>query len=424
MTAAAATIVAQPLGREPSISDPLGSHRTESAKARSDPWSRFATTVLRQTLGLRRGQSVWIETWSHALAVAEIVATTARRLGIHPTIKYRSEISFFETEESPLSHSGGALARGELAGVQASDACLFLPGPEDLKRFEWLPIARKQAYFRREGEFTRALQARSIPGAYLVGSIPTAYAAREFGVSLQDWQRETLAGTATDPRVFRRTARRLIGPLLGGHRITITHSNGTHLELGLEGRRPILDDGTVDAHDLARGRVWTAIPSGVLVTAIDPGVAEGRFISNRPFRHRRGVVEGTRWTFRGGRLIHLKAAIGDQILLNSYRRAGRERDRPALLEIGLNPNLHVLPFGEDQELGVVSVLIGHNDDLGGRTRGAYREYASLQGADVSVDGRPILIGGQVPPSRRPRPRGAQHGERRHERRPPSLRPPG
>ncbi|MGI0129580.1 MAG: hypothetical protein ACREDE_04095 [Thermoplasmata archaeon] len=148
-------------------------------------------------------------------------------------------------------------------------------------------------------------------------------------------------------------------------------------------------------HDLALGHVWTAIPGGFF--ALDPSVAEGRIISNRPFRHRREMTERTGWTFRGGRLTHFETGVGAEIFANSYRRARKERDRPALLEIGVNPNLRIPPFGEEEELGVVSVVIRHHDDFGGRTRGRFREYAHLHGANLFVDDRPLLTRGAVRP---------------------------
>lgn len=80
--------------------------------------------------------------------------------------------------------------------------------------------------------------------------------------------------------------------------------------------------------------------------------------------------------------------------MGSYRKAGRERNRPAALGIGLNPELHDFPRVEDQELGVVAVEIGRNDDLGGRTRGSYRQFALLRGADLFVDDRQLLRAGR------------------------------
>ena len=49
---------------------------------------------------------------------------------------------------------------------------------------------------------------------------------------------------------------------------------------------------------------------------------------------------------------------------------------------------------EDLEKGVVTLYIGYNDDFGGQTPGSFREYALLRGADVLVDGEPILRRGR------------------------------
>ena len=42
------------------------------------PWHELASTVLQRSLGLRSGQSVIIETWTHTLRAAEILSVEAR----------------------------------------------------------------------------------------------------------------------------------------------------------------------------------------------------------------------------------------------------------------------------------------------------------------------------------------------------------
>ena len=358
------------------------------------PWPRLAKNALKKALGLRRGDSVWIETWTHGLPVGEIIATQARRLGILSSIHYRSEASLFESREGTQSAELKGLTPAEAAGIAASDGCIYLPGPEHLESFARLPSAIRRAFTERYVDFTRVLQQHSVPAVWLCATGATEAVSRQFGVDLAQIQREAYRGSAVDPQSLQRDARRLRRPLRNGRRVTITHPNGTRLELGLLGRSPIIDDGKVDGQDIANGRVWTVIPSGYIAAPLDGQTATGRFVSNRPSRHHRGTIRGLTWTFHDGRLVDYSVRGGSSLFEESYRKAGRERNLPALLSVGLNPEIRDFPLAVDQEKGVVTLFIGRNDDFGGDTRGQFREYALLQGADLLVDGRSLLKAGR------------------------------
>lgn len=357
-------------------------------------WSLLASRVLQRSLGLRRGQNVVIETWTHTLRLAEVFSVAARQAGIRPTILYMSERAFFESQAKSSPSDANAIGAAELKAIAACDGYVNLPGPADLKRWGELPAAHRHELDRWMLEWSRNLHRHSTPCVYLLVASPTRAAARTYRVRLDDWQRENLAGSLVDPRVFQKKARPLTGPLLRGRRVTITHPNGTNLELGLIGRQPIVWDGVVDRQDLAEGRNWTVLPSGCLIVPLDERRAEGRFVSNRPSRHRRGTISRISWTFRNGRLNRYDVGQGRNLFEDFYLGAGKERDRPALLSIGLNPKIRDSPFAEDAQAGVITLYIGHNDDFGGRTRGAFRGFALLEAADVLVDDRPVLRAGR------------------------------
>ncbi|MGA7922848.1 MAG: hypothetical protein WCA77_02595, partial [Thermoplasmata archaeon] len=66
----------------------------------TNSWRKIAAIALKRSLGLRRGQSVIIETWPHSLAIAEIIAVEARRNGIRATIIYVPEEAVFAAHGS------------------------------------------------------------------------------------------------------------------------------------------------------------------------------------------------------------------------------------------------------------------------------------------------------------------------------------
>jgi leucyl aminopeptidase (aminopeptidase T) len=358
-------------------------------------WRQVASTVLKRSLGLHSGQSVIISTPSHSLRAAEVLLVEARRAGIRPVILHTPEWSFFESQRAASPSNANAMSRIEAAAAAAADGYIRLMStPEDERMRARLPRAHHLAYERWVQSWSDTFLAHSIRAVLLLAMSVTRSVAQQYGVNYRRCQREALRAAAVDPRVLRSEARRFTGPFQRGRRVTITHPNGTHLELGLAGRRAFVDDGVVDEHDVVSGHLGTVVPGGYLTLAVDESVAEGTFVSNRPTRDRIGVITGLRWTFQNGRLVRYEAREGSRLFVESYRKAGRERDRPAVLEVGLNPELRDLPHAEDQEKGVLTLEIGHNEDFGGRTQGTFRKYAILRGADLFVDDRPLLRAGR------------------------------
>jgi len=355
--------------------------------------ARLAQQVLTRSLRLRRGQNVIIETWTHSLDLAEEFVVQARRMGVRPMVLYEGERAFFDSQRLASVADGSAISAPELAAVAATDAYVFLSGPSDPKRWAELSLARKAALDRWVGTWHQVLQSRGARACYAYFASATEAAARAYEVDLGSWRREVREASTVDPAVFRRSARRFAGRLRSGRRVTITHPNGTRIDLGLSGRIPYIDDGSVDADDIRMGHTWTVVPSGLAIVALNERFAEGRFVANRPSRHRRGVNPGIQWTFHDGRLISYESDDRSQGFAEAFRSAGPGHDRPALFSIGLNPRLRNAPLQDDQAVGVVSLYVGHNEHFGGRNRVNFADYALLEGADVSVDGHPIVRAG-------------------------------
>ena len=359
-------------------------------------WRRLAETVLRRTLGLRRGQTVLIETGSETLSAAEVLTVEARRLGIRPLLMHVPEWSFFEAQTVAAPEDANALSPAEVAALKASSGYILLPpSVETIRRRNQLPRSHQATIRVRRWAWNRLLIENSIPSVNLLAASATRADAAIFGVDFGRWQREIVAASLVAPRSIRSRAKPLLRALRSGRELTITHRNGTHLALRLLGVEPMLDAGEIRSSMADRGPLWTTVPSGYLVVPLDERAAEGRLRSNVPFHYRGDVIDGIDWTFRGGRLRKIDARNGRKRYLESYRSAGRERNRPGAIHIGLNPEMHDLPGLEDQELGVIAVVIGYNDDIGGRTHGTYRQYADIRGGTLAVDGKDIVRSGRL-----------------------------
>ena len=98
---------------------------------------------------------------------------------------------------------------------------------------------------------------------------------------------------------------------------------------------------------------------------------------------------------KDGQLTEYHYRAGGKEFRTVFQAAPKGRDRPALLEIGLDPSVRVSPLLEESELGAVSFGIGGNAGYGGKTRVPFLDWLTVGGATLSVAGTTIVRSGRV-----------------------------
>jgi leucyl aminopeptidase (aminopeptidase T) len=363
------------------------------------PAREMARVVLRKCLRVRRGENVVVESWSETLEYANALLLEAYRLGARPLLLYQDEPTYWAAvAESPVANLAriGAPLR---AAIAKADVLVTFYGPSDRERFHALPPA---ARFRL-GEYSDTLYAAAAKAGTRAVQLALGRAslgsARMYGVDLAAWTTELVEGTAVDPELLHRRARRASRLLLAGRTVELSHPNGTHLTLGLRHRRPQVSDGRVPPAHPRAGWDLVQLPAGVVSVALDERVAEGTLRSNVPNSvgvcDTVGDVEGGRWTFAQGRLDRFSYDRGHEMFSESYGRAPSGKERPGVLSLGLNPRISMAPLLRDQEAGAVTLQIGRNDTAGGTNHVGWWAWLLLRGADLKVDGTPLIQGGRV-----------------------------
>lgn len=357
--------------------------------------SRVAHQVLSRSLGVRSGQSVVIESWTHTLPWAAAFVTEARKLGAHPIVLYEDEEAYWNSVGAADPKVVGTMGASEQAAVKEADAYVFFWGPADRARLQSLPDKTRSALLAFNPKWYTLASKAGLRGCRMELGRATPAAAKRFGVDLATWQSQLVQGTLTDLTALQRRGRKLTARLAKGRDVVITHPNGTRLSLKLRGRDPINDDAVVDAADVRAHHAMTPIPGGVVTVAIDERAAEGTFLANRTSYLMSGPATEGKWTFEGGRLTALDYETGGLPVKAALEKAAKGADRPAFLSIGLNPELRNTPNLEDQEAGVVCVAVGGNDFYGGATSNPFMTWIALAGATVTVDGHPLVKGGRI-----------------------------
>jgi hypothetical protein len=377
----------------------------------------LARVVLDRYLLVRRGESVTIEAWTHALPWALPFVAEARRLGAEPALVVEDEETFFR---SLGARGRRTAAQAPVAPAGSSDVYVYFGGPEDFPRLFGLPSKDLEAVVARHGPgWWQAARRAGLRAARLAISAATPTAAARYGVNLESWQRDILAGSRVTPVRLARRGARWVRRLSQATTVRIRHANGTDLSVRLSPGSKILEDGRVDRADLEAGRFWTQIPTGLVAAPLREGFAEGTWEANRPVYDRLAdppVALGPRFEVSEGRLQQVSFDRGGEPFASAYAAGGAGRDLPSGLSFGLNPAILHAPELEEISLGSVSLLLGNNRAIGGRNRSRFSYLTTLSDATVHLDGVPWLVGGvETAPRRaaaaradRPVPR-ASHG---------------
>jgi len=352
-------------------------------------------SVLTKTLRLRRGENLIIETWTHTLPWANALVLEARRLGIRTTLFYEDEATYWRSVTECKPADLGKMPDPELGAIAKADGYVFLWGPEDRPRMRALPKEQMAALISYNPRWYEAAKRARIRGCRMELGQATVAAAQVFGISATAWQGTLVDASRVDMNALAREGARLAARLRKGKRVRVSHANGTELEVQLAGRKPVVDDGVVDAEDVRAGNNMTSFPGGAVYAALDEKLVSGRWIANRTSYTARGPLVGGRWTFHDDRLAEYEYEAGGERFTEEFEKAPTGKDRPGFLSVGLNPRLRAAPGLEDFERGTLCLGIGANASFGGKSKVPFQSWLALAGAHLEIDGKTVVADGEI-----------------------------
>jgi aminopeptidase len=358
--------------------------------------AKVARIVLTKTLRVRKGENVVIETWSETLPWAKPFVAEARKLGANPLMLYEDEESYWEAVRSGNSRQIGRVGSHEWAALAKTSAYVFFFGPSEWPRRSELPPKKLVGVMAYNPDWYRRAAKGKIRGARMYLGRTSQVSAERWKMDLDRWREELVRASLVSPTELHRLGTRIGERMRKGKQVNLSHPNGTELSFRL-GRFPTqLDDAIVDEADLKASNNMATIPGGVVGQAIDHTSASGTVIGNHTIYPDSGPVSGIQWKFSDGHLIDQSYQSGGDPLEAAYAKAPRTgRDRLGFFSVGLNPEISKLPQMEDQELGAVLLQVGGNSFRGGKNASPFGAWMVLKGADLSIDGKPLLQGGRV-----------------------------
>jgi leucyl aminopeptidase (aminopeptidase T) len=356
----------------------------------------LARVLLGSALGVKRGENVIIETWTHTLPYATACVTEARRRGAFPLLFYEDEPTYWRTWDAIPKRDLGRVGSHEWAALAKAHAYVFFPGPADMVRWRATPKDFRQAVSYNQ-EWYRRAKAAHLRGVRSVLGYASDETAAFFRVDGPTWREQLVRGAVrADPAAIKRDAARLSAKLLKGKELRLMASNGTDLTLQLRGRKPISDDGVVDAKDVKDGNNVAVSPPGYVAVAIDEKTAHGLVVANRPSFMRPGRLDGGQWEFEHGQMVSGSFTDGGETFQRVTQEAGSGWNRGAFFSLGINPALDPgVPQVEDQEAGAAAIGIGGNAGYGGTNRNPFLAWLIVGEATVALDGKPLVDRGKL-----------------------------
>jgi leucyl aminopeptidase (aminopeptidase T) len=364
----------------------------------SDLAKSLARTVLRKNLAVGKGESVIIETWPHTLEYAQAFVAETRRLGAVPTLLYEDETAWWDAVGANNLGPFAKLSRAEKAAVGKADAYVHFFGPGDQVRLNALSEAVRGKAFAFNEEWYDTAHKGGLRGTRMsIGLMPDAFA-EKFGTTGPELRERLLRAGSVDATRMAKKGAKLQKAIERGSEIRIRHSNGTDLTFRLKGVHARPDTGIVDAAAMKRRYgVLANNPTGLLMVAVDKANAVGALVGNRAVYD--GVATkrfaGAEWTFEAGKLTKRSFGEGAKEFEEAFAKGGRGREELSYFSIGLNPEGKEAAPAEDTEEGAVLISVGNNTFAGGSNKAKSRGYVMIAGADIEIDGKPIVTGGRI-----------------------------
>ncbi len=355
----------------------------------------FAKAVLGSYLGVRPGENVVIEGWSHVLPWSTALAREARRMGAYPVVLYENEDSYWDSVSAREDDVLGATPQHEWALIGKTDVYIHMWNHPDRLKLDKLGPKRAEKLFGWNPAWYKAAVKAGLRGSRLEIGRPYPSLAKVYGVNQASWMNQIVAGSMVSPDLLRAAGAPIARALSKGRRVRIYDDHGTDLTLGLAGRPARVDDGRVSREQMRLPfGMLNLLPAGAVRVALDERVAEGTVRANRPSYNDIGMSEGGVFEFHRGRLVRHHYDTGAAFFDKFYARGGKGRDQPGYLGIGLNPKLHNTPQLEDRESGAITVSVGGNGFLpGGKNKANFGGIVVNVGAKLEVDGRLVRLPG-------------------------------
>ena len=340
-------------------------------------YTKVARKVLTETLQVKKGDSVTVETWDNGLPFARKTLAEARALGCTGIMIYEDEWAYVEGVRRAPADVLGTMGKNEYALLSGTDSYIFIPGQALGSISRTLKPAERTKSTRYNSSWYEAAEKAGLKGARLSFGYVGRDLARALGRRVEDVVRAQLRAALPDYGEISRAAEKIAPHFSDGAAVQVGSGKFT-LEFSLKGELTV-EDGMVDDRDKATGNNMTYVPPGFVSKEVDPESANGTLVVTDSLTDF-GVVPKAKLEFKDGRVVSWRSE-SEATMKKVFDSVSPEDRRLRLLVMGLNP---ALGYGNGQDRFVEGAL-----NLSG-----FGFRGLVKRGDLKVDGKSVATAGR------------------------------
>ena len=338
-----------------------------------------ATKLLNESLRVKKGETITVETWNTGLPLAREVVKQARRLGCIPVMVFEDEGIYSDGVKRSPKDVLGKMGKHEYGLLAATDVYVFIPGPPLGAYYKRITRQEYREATLYNDSWYQAAEKAKLRGVRLSFGYVGKDLAGYLGKSAGEVAKAQLRGMEADFKRIGAKGRKVSEKLRDGAWVTVITGSG-ELRFRLKGAGAV-EDGIVDKNDIASGENVAYLPPGMAEKAVDRTSATGS-VRLSPSLTRLGIAESLGLDFAHGRLAgwssRKPAPIIDEVL-----KPIKEVDRVLnYITIGLNEKLGY-GFGVDR---FVAGSIGMS---------GWGFVGIVRNGTLKIDGSTVVAGGKL-----------------------------
>jgi len=360
-----------------------------------------ARRIVHDVLAVQPDETIQVNTDLSNPALVEELAVAIRKAGAFPHIVYgTTRMNRRILEETPETHLSRT-PEYQIKMLRVVDAMINLPGLDGPQAFASLPEHRLALVRKAAAPVAERFQSSRTRSVSLGNNgVPSKSMAEFYGAPLKTLEDGFWKGIDVAPAELRARGEKVREILDGARTVRLSAANGTSLEMKLVGRPVVLNAGDLSSDtDAAVERearqVW--LPAGEAYTSPLETSANG--ILRIDSANYRGIkIQDLRLMFRDGRVVDIDAQKGAEALREALDLSGGDKDRIAVIDVGLNPNSRLIPgstYRSYEMAGLVTVGIGGVTWAPTENRSDFAATFFLPGATLEADGRLIVKDGKL-----------------------------
>jgi len=318
---------------------------TNSKKSNiSDLETKVARKVATESLRLKKGDSVTVESWNNGFSLAKKFVVEARKLGAHPILIFEDEDAYIEGVRGSPKDSVGKMGKHEYGLLSVTDAYFFIPNElleGYAKRLTPDEVDESTSYGT---SWYEAAEKARLRGARMSFGFAGRELAKMLGKKLDDIVVHQLKACLVDFDEIKKRGEDLQSHLTdGGKGVLVTGDSQLEFEFGVELR---IEDGRADEQDVSKGYNVSYLPPGMLTKSVKSESVNGK-VRLSPSLTWRGVLNDAVLEFEKGALVKWSSRSSKEKLDSLINDRPENKRKLEEISIGLNPLVRY-GFGEDR----------------------------------------------------------------------------